>query len=542
MITLNFKIRGCFIFFLVLAHSAIAQNHDFFIGVVKDSASNEAIPFATLLVKGQRLGVITNADGTFKIPTFFKSMGDTLLVSSMGYTSKEVIISMLNKSTTNYILLKDGYLELTEAVVSAKIKKLSAQQIVKIAVNSIPQNHSLKPFGLVGYYRDYQIKNKEYTNLNEAIIKVYDDGFVKKDNFDAKYKLLSYSQNKTFKIDSFAMQPYDYTGFNKIVPGATMHSGGGNEFVLLSIHDAIRNYGKESFSFIDNLASDFINKHTFKLKKTTVYNKQAVYEIELIYRDDTYLATGSIFINKEDFSIHKLDYSVSKRKEPGTKNIAVNEVERHSDGFKRTSHELVYHIVTEYIKGNDKRMYLNYISFYNKMLIKRPPAFKSRFIINLEDSSFKIVLNKVPAELDKIKNKDFIITYKDQQIPIEEFYFSDEQRTFVVCPHIRYKPLAHVFKELFTATETLGTPHLKYGFRNIKDVAGNNLDEQKLEFMHQYREFFTQQVVPDKELIVEDASSFMIKTAPLDNPSQPIFEGEIKNEYWMNTPLPGLEP
>ncbi len=541
MIKLGYKVSGCFLLFLVLTHFVVAQNGDFFIGVVKDSTSNEAIPFATLLVKDQNMGVITNADGTFKIPTFFKNSGEALLISSMGYTSKEVILSTLNENTTNVIFLNAGPVELNEAIVSAKIKKLSAHQIVKIAVNSIPQNYPLEPFGLVGYYRDYQIKNGEYSNLNEALIQVYDDGFGKKDNFNNNYRLLSYKQNLEFKIDSFAMQPYDYKQKNKVVPGAIMHSGGGNEFILLSIHDAIRNYGKESFSFIDNLATDFIQKHTFRLKKTTVYNNQEVYEIDLVYRNNTYVAYGSIFINKDDFAIHKLDYSLFKRKKPGQQSIAVNEEERYSDGFSKTGNELVYHIITEYSRGDNKQLYLNYISFYNKMLIKRPAEFKSRFTIDLSDNSFKIKLNKTPARLGKIKNEDFKISYRDKQIPILEFYYVDNTRTFVVCPHFTYHHMEQAFKELFAESKG-GIAFLKYEYGKIHDDLGNNLDEQKLEFMHQYREFFTQQVTPEKELIIEDSSSFMIKTAPLDNPSQPVFEGEMKNEYWMNTPLPGLEP
>ncbi len=509
-----------------------------------DAEQKEPVPFASVRIKDRALGVISNIDGTFKIPLQYKTMGEILEISCLGFETRELKISNLNEEQENAVFLKASAFELTEAVVAAKIKKFTPKEIVRIAINSIPQNYPLEPFGLVGYYRDYQIKNREYTNLNEALIQIFDDGFNKKDNFDAKYKLLSYSKNKAFKIDSFAMQPYDYTGFNKIIPGATMQNEGGNEFITLNIHDAIRNYGKESFSFIDDLAIDFIEKHTFKLKKTTIYNKQEIYEIDIVYRDDTYLATGTIFINKDDFGIHKLDYSVSKRKKPGVQSVAVNEEERHSDGFKKTSHELVYHILTEYTKEKDKKMYLNYISFYNKMLIKRPATFTSKFIIDLNNNTFKISVNNMPVEVDKIKNKDFKVSYKNQPIPIKRFSFLEELQTFVVSPDLNHKPSKDAYKEIFMPTKTMSISisDLQYAYGNIKDSLGNKLDEQKLEFMHQYREFFTQQAIPEQELILEDSNSFMIKTEPLDSFLQPIFMGDMKNDYWMNTPLPGLEP
>ncbi len=527
-----------------LATYGSAQQGDYISGKVADAEQKEPVPFATIRIKDRALGVISNIDGTFKIPLQYKTMGEILEISCLGFETRELKISDLKEEQVNTIFLKASAFELTEAVVSAKIKRFTPKEIVRIAINSIPQNYPLQPFGLVGYYRDYQIKNGEYTNLNEALIQVFDDGFSKKDNFDSKYKLLSYSQNKTFKIDSFSMQPYDYTGFNKIIPGATIQNEGGNEFITLNIHDAIRNYGKESFSFIDNLAKDFLEKHTFKLKKTTIYNKQEIYEIDIVYRDDTYLATGTIFINKDDFGIHKLDYSVYKRKKPGVQSVAVNEEERHSDGFKKTSHELVYHILTEYTKGNDKKMYLNYISFYNKMLIKRPATFKSKFIIDLNNNTFKISVNNMPVEVDQIKNRDFKVSYKNQPIPIKTFSFLEELQTFVVSPDLNHKPSKDAYKEIFMPTKTMSISisDLQYAYGNIKDSLGNKLDEQKLEFMHQYREFFTQQVIPEKELIIEDSSSFMIKTEPLDSFLQPIYMGDMKNDYWMNTPLPGLEP
>ncbi|WP_281542642.1 carboxypeptidase-like regulatory domain-containing protein [Maribacter aestuarii] len=516
---------------------ASGQQRDYIFGQLVDATQNEPIPFATIRVKDKALGVISNFDGTFKIPLRYKTLGDILSISCMGFESKEIPVQDLKEEESNIIILKPGTFELTEAVVSANIKELSAKQIVKIAVNSIPQNFPDNNFRLVGYYRDYQIKNKEYTNLNEAIIQFLDYGFGRKNNLYNQYKIYSYSKNPDFEIDSFAKQPYDYRKFNKVVPNAKMENDGGNEFITLIIHDAIRNYGIESFSFVDNLASDFVENHRFKLINESNYNKESIYEIELSFRNSDYLAKGKIFINTDDFAIHKLDYTVFKRKKPGDYSIAVNASERYSDGFEDMANEILYRINTEYIRGPSEKMILNYISFYNKVMLQRPAEFKSKFVIDLEDKSFKIRVNKIPADLDNIKTRDFKISYKNDFVPIKEFWFREDERTFVVCPHVGYERAEHLFKGLFLEREDLQVSDVKYGYGDIKDSLGNKLDERKWEYIHQYREFFTQEAKIGENM-VEDMNNLMLKNLPLDSPEQPISALEMKNEYWMNTPLP----
>lgn len=526
-----------FLFTFLAITPCFSQGQDFIFGQLVDSVQNEPIPFATIRIKDKALGVISNVDGTFKIPVRFKTLGELIEISCLGYKSKELLIEDLSKERSNVILMKPGGFELSEAVVSAKIKRLRARQIVKIAVNSIPQNYPYKEFGLVGYYRDYQVKNRNYTNLSEAIINVHDSGFDKKNILTNRYQLYSYNQNLDFEIDEFAKQPYDYDGLNKVVPGAKMKNDGGNEFIMLRMHDAIRNYGLESFSFIDDMSSDFIDNHRFRLIRKINYKKEKVYEIDFIHNDDTYRAKGKIFINTDDFAIHKLDYAVFKRKKPGEISLAINAEERFSDGFNKMNDEMLYHIQMEYARGTENKMLLNYISFYNKILVQRPAKFKSKFVINLEDKSFKIRLNKLPAAVDKIKNRDFKIRYGNEPVPIKEFWLQEDERTFVVCPHIGYKRAERIFKGIFTERKNLKVSDLKYAYGEIRDSEGNKLDERKWEYIHQYREFFVQETQSNPKIVNE--GGLMLKSRPLDSPEQPISNEIMKDVYWKNTPLKG---
>ncbi|WP_425235644.1 carboxypeptidase-like regulatory domain-containing protein [Ulvibacterium sp.] len=528
-----------FLLFVLIATSSFSQREDFIFGQLVDSTKNETIPFASIRIKDKALGVITNIDGTFKIPLRFKKLGNIIEISCMGYMTKEVLMEDLIEGQSNIIVLRPGGFQLSEAVVSTKIRGLTAKKIVKIAVNNISQNYPSENFEIVGYYRDYQVKNGNYVNLNEAIINVQDPGFATKDILDNEYQLYSYSKNLDFEVDPFARQPYDYIGRNKIVPNARMRNDGGNEFITLRLHDAIRNYGLESFSFIDSLSTHFIENHQFRILRKTNFNKERVYEIDLTYEDNNYRVEGKIFINTDGFAIHKLDYTLFKRRQPLFYRVAENANERFTDGFNKTNREMLYHIQIEYAKGAGDQMFLNYISFYNKILLKRPAIFKSKPSIDLEDNTFKIRLNKFPAKPHRIKLRDFKVLYGNESLPLSKFDFLEDERTIVLYPHLKYKRAQDKYKYIFMPEKGLQIPNLKFTYRNIKDSLGNELDERKGEYIHQYREFFTQEAKlrPNQEL---DTLGLMQKVLPLDNVLQPIKKEGLKKEYWKNTPLPNL--
>jgi hypothetical protein len=229
----------------------------------------------------------------------------------------------------------------------------------------------------------------------------------------------------------------------------------------------------------------------------------------------------------------------TNEKKPGDKSSAVNADERFSDGFNKMNGELLYHIQSEYARGQANKMFLSYISFYNKVLVQRPAEFKSKFVINLEDKSFKIQVNKVPAELDKIRTRDFKVSYRNDAVPIKEFWFQEDERTFIVCPHVGYERAEQLFKGLFLERDNLQVADVKYSYRDIKDSLGNKLDERKWEYIHQYREFFVQEASLGPKLISENEQ--MAKNLPLDSPKQPVLRDYLEGNYWMNTPLPNIQ-
>lgn len=244
-----------------------SQKKDFIEGRLLDAKTNEPIVFASIRLKGRALGVITNKDGSFRIPTKYKEYGEILEFSSMGYQTKEIPIDALEQDKLNLIVLDPGVIGLKEAIVEGKDKsrrRLGATEIVKRAIRAIPSNYPRRLHAVIGYYRDYQLKKEEYVNLNEAILEVVDSGFDRNDHATTKVRLYNYRSNDDFERDREGSFKYDYNNYTKYIDKAFLFNYGGNEFSILRIHDAIRNHAINSYDFVNVMDRDFISNHFFK--------------------------------------------------------------------------------------------------------------------------------------------------------------------------------------------------------------------------------------------------------------------------------------
>lgn len=150
-----------------------------------------------------------------------------------------------------------------------KEKKKSARSIIRTAIDRIPENYPFSPYSYVGYYRDYQVLDGRYLNMNEAIMKVFDQGFGTEDFKNTQTTLFSYKNNTDFPRDTIASKPYDYVNRSKIISNATLDGQGGNEYTILRLHDAIRNYNINAYDFVNRLNKDLIKNHRLKLLPET---------------------------------------------------------------------------------------------------------------------------------------------------------------------------------------------------------------------------------------------------------------------------------
>ena len=228
----------CFIF-TVSPESFFSQSSDFLEGKVINSASSKPVPFATIKLKNNQIGVYANADGDFKISRKDEFMDDSLMITCIGYKQTAVAYKDLREISVNRIFLNPIVYGLKEVNVVSSRRKLGAPTIIGRAIRNIKNNYPDKPYNYIAYYRDYQKKDSTYINLNEAIIQTLDKGFTSPSVYN-RYHLLDFRQNTDFP--RMNITPY-YNSDNdktlndsyKRIPMATLGDQYGNELLILMV-------------------------------------------------------------------------------------------------------------------------------------------------------------------------------------------------------------------------------------------------------------------------------------------------------------------
>jgi hypothetical protein len=514
----------------LLFQVGFAQNDAFLVGKLIDAKTQEPVVFATVRIKGMAKGVISNEDGGFIIPERFKEMGNSLVISSMGYQRKEIPLSMFKAGTSIKVYLEPAAMQLHETVVTAKRKRrYSASGIVRRAIQNIPNNNPHTLFSTIGYYRDYQKVEGKYVNLNEGIFEVFDQGFSKSDSMTTKTRIYAYHKNTDFSEDTLAQKEYNYVEHKKIIDNAYLRSHGGNEFTILRVHDAIRNHDIKAYSYIYTFDRNLLDNHVFSKGDDTQLDDQNLYTIEFKHDETHYRAYGTLYIAKSDFAIYHLDYVVYNK----NKLLPTGQLNKH--GNKMVP---IFEVNTDYQRFNGK-MYLNYISFNNPFLIRLEPKFTTESIIfNLETNQLEIVFNNqpLPYEMEEWKNYEVKINGRSAKIILLNAYKKKVYLKFSEEDVEQFKILFRDLKEKgVDRKELLPKDLISIDIKNIHDLEGNLINEARYMAYDQFREYFVQEVRP-KVVLPLNEDMFMKKYKPLFG-DQPIFPPEDFKDFWMNTPL-----
>jgi hypothetical protein len=521
------------LFFLISSALLFSINHpviycqqlDYIRGKVIDSKTSEPVSFAAVHLKNSQFGIYSNAEGDFRILNDPGFQTDSLIVTCIGYYRLTVAFSVLKTSKMNNLKLVRNIRGLSEVRVTARKRRLDPEIIIARALRNIKKNNPAIPFSYVSYYRDYQKDSINYFNLNEAIIQTLDTGFAYQSVLN-KYRLLDFKKNMDFL--RMNITPYydlpetDHSDVSfKRIPHAKVGDQYGNELFILLVHDAIRNFDKRSFSFVDTLTQDFIRNHRFSNPMGIYDGSTLLYKIDFTAKrqitGDTIQMKGAIFIQPDDYSIHKLEYSASfLNSEKKKKEIFNIEIEY--------GHELAV----------NSRMCLKYISFNNSFTL--PDASDNNFfkVVKSEwqqaggpyadypfaNMTFTTFFNRKidPVLGRRMENYDLTIGKRKAKIT----------RIKVDGPNLYITVRDDKFKR-----KELDSCHIS--IKTLKDINGNILDKQRdLEF-RQFRELFVQEY--NKPL--EFQNNCFIQYAPLEQNC--ISHSNDSGRFWMNTPLKAIE-
>ena len=508
-------------FLLSINHPVIyCQQPDYIRGKVIDSKTSKPIPFATIHLKKAQFGVISNAEGDFRILNNSGFQSDSLIVSCIGFHRLSVAFNKLKLSETNNLRLVPNIYRLNEVKVTARKKRLSPEIIIARALRNIKKNNPAEPFSYVSYYRDYQKDSSNYLNLNEGIIQTLDKGFAYPSDSN-KYRLLAFKKNMDFL--SMNITPYydlpetDHSDESfKRIPHAIVGDQHGNEFFILLAHNAIRNFNKKSFSYVDIFAQDFIKNHWFSTPMGIYDGSTLLYKIDFTAKrritEDNY--QGSIFIQTDDYSIHKLEYNGS-----------------YLDLEKKKKD--IFNIEIEY--GHEptvnSRMCLKYISFNNSFIVTdtsdinffkvmKAGWWVSQWLPEDRHTTFLVEFNRKIDPVSGKRKENYELSVGKRQAKITNIRV-DGHNLFITVKSAYFK------KNEYDSTIIT--------YKNMKDINGNILNKRRdLEF-RQFRELFVEEY--NKPLRFQN--NCFIQAMPLDQNC--ISNSMDSGRFWMNTPLRAKE-
>lgn len=501
---------------------------------ILDVEANYPVSYATIKFEDVQNGVIADEDGGFRLPIDYKTQNKAVIISSIGYETLRVEAGKLSENKINIIYLKPRVEDLGEVLITVKstsgsTKTESAETIIRNAIGRIPSNYPYYPHSYISYYRDYQVVNKSYYNLNEAIIENFDAGFNtdKFKNTNNKSALYSYDLNTKFYQDKELLN--SIYGESKMLNrdnSARLGTNIQNELEILNIHNPIRNFNKSSFSFIYIFKDNFIENHSFKLSKVVYVDDIALYEIKFVSKNaeqSKFVGQGRIYIAKTNYAIHKLEYRMlDNGKNAARGNPFGNSASKITIDRKTT----LFEVNIEYKAIRDK-MYLNYMTFNNRFIIKEPNPFKvADFSFNTKNKKFYITFNK-PVDQSTIKRKsNFRLRINNSKLIIKDVELeSDNTIKIEVIDWSAGQELD---------LENLKSEDFSYKLKRIKDISGAEINKESSLTGYQFRELFTQEVFESKNP-AEDLI-FLYKTEPLF--SSRINETKLDlAKYWINTPL-----
>jgi hypothetical protein len=274
----------CFCAFVAHAQSYLTLS-----GKIVDQNNNRPLAYAHVGVPTYGIGTTSGIDGSFvlKIPVAYQHA--QLVVSYIGYESFKRRVDQLN--TPQDIKLKASATSLQEIIVMDESK---VEDIIRRAVNAIPQNYGTKPSSMLAFYREARTDaNQEYLYLAEGVLNIY----------KTSYKSSKEGQTGLVQGRKIILQPdtiHDYTGFTA-----------GH----LAAH---------RFDFVkhreDFINEDYFDAYQYRLESVTTYQGMPVYVIAFDQAGENSRGRleGKVYIDTLNYAFIRADFKV---KEQGLKKV-----------------------------------------------------------------------------------------------------------------------------------------------------------------------------------------------------------------------------
>jgi len=358
-----------FTFALVISFTIRSQNLTISARVV-DKETKEALPYASVGIKGKPIGTITNLQGEFDFHFPNEYRNDTFVVSMLGYQNYEVPAWTII-DTYNLELGITKSITILETVVISD--SLLGGDVVRIAMGRIEKNYPTAPFMLEGFYRDLKKVGGTYVSLLEAAIKIYDENYQEPRN---KSKL----RERVSLIE--VRRSLGYTS------KFTTYFDQDNLLEVLLLNNDVRyRLLPEEEVFFSNLSREH----------DSYYNGREIYVVS--HNKEFYL---KLFIDKKTFGIIRVEYENNIPEDLGKKRGLIRKFE----SIRRIVDFKLY----------EEKFFLNYLTVDYKVNWYDPESNTLRFETELQQ---QLLINHVISPLEERtvviqKMRGYGLQYQDQ--------------------------------------------------------------------------------------------------------------------------------
>lgn len=341
------------------------------------------IESASIYIQSTAIGTVSNADGNFALNIPVEHEADTLVISSIGYSTFKIAIPEYNKE--EFIYLEQAVAALDEVTIEAEPRPKTGNDIMLKALEELDETMPDSSYVQKGFLRHKERNKNEFKWLIESAITVYDSGYtvpsknhlkinvdqVRKSydlrNVDSLFTHYAYLKNKT-------RVPLNSKNLirDTIKTEALIKSIKWNDTRVNGLHNIFqgklnifRNTKNKKALFGKNI----LTNHQFKLDTILVDNERKLYKIEItkgeefvglntkgIYNEG-YHAKGWVYIYYDNYAIKKLEYEL----------IPASKAQKSRS--KRLLNSTVNHkLIVTYKEFQDK-MYPNYIYYETPKLV-----------------------------------------------------------------------------------------------------------------------------------------------------------------------------
>ncbi|MBK5214865.1 MAG: carboxypeptidase-like regulatory domain-containing protein [Flavobacteriaceae bacterium] len=349
-------------------------------GKVADFLTYQPIESASVYIKNTTIGSITNTDGNFVLKVPQQHLKDTLVISSIGYKSFNVMISEFENSSD--IFLEEDVASLDEVVIVADPRPTTGNAIVQKAIDKLPSNLPEQPYLQKGFLRHKERNKKEYKWLIESAITLYDSSYASGAKNNLKINVDETRKSYDLRdVDSL----FTYSAYLKSI-GSKAKNINRNLVKTSSLIDAIKwndsrvngleNLFKGKLNLVRNsnvtgalLGKNTLEKHQFELDTILVDNGRKLYKIKIskgadfvglntpnIYNEG-FEPKGWIYIYYDNYAIKKVEYEL----------VAASDVQKkRSKSLFDT--QTIHKLIITYMEYQGK-MYPNYIYYETPKLV-----------------------------------------------------------------------------------------------------------------------------------------------------------------------------